>query len=105
MTEQPTYCIDTSSLLEAWGYSYRPKSFPSFWEKMERLIADGRCFIPEEVRYEVEEDANDLLSWVKVQPNFVVDYDRSQELIVQDIMRKHPRLVNLRKNKGWADPF
>jgi hypothetical protein len=105
MTDEPIYCIDTSSLLEAWGYAYRPKSFPSFWERMEHLIADGRCVIAEEVQYEVEDDANDLISWVKKQHKFVVDYDRNQELVVKEIMRKYPRLINLKKNKGWADPF
>lgn len=105
MIVQPTYCVDTSSLLEAWGYAYQPRSFPSFWVRMESLIADGRCVISEEVRYEVEDDANDLISWVKAQRNFVVDYDRNQELLVQEIMRKYPALINLRKNKGWADPF
>lgn len=105
MNGRLTYCFDTSSLLEAWGFSYRPKSFPSFWVKLEALIADGRCAIPEEVRYEIENDANDLIGWVRTQKGLVVDFSREQELVVQRVMREYPRLINLKKNKGWADPF
>jgi hypothetical protein len=35
----------------------------------------------------------------------VVDFNREQEEVVKEIMRDYPRLVSLRKNKGWADAF
>src|SRR5688572_17025014 len=103
MTPRPTYCVDTSSLLEAWVRSYRPKNWPSFWERLERLIADGRCVIPEEVGTEIEDDAANLNEWVKKQPGLIVDFDRDQELAIQQVMRDYRGLVNLNKNKGWAD--
>lgn len=105
MTSLPTYCMDTSSLIQAWGYSYRPKSFPTFWTRFERLIADGRCVISDEVRYEVEKDSNDLISWVKAQADFIADFSAEQEQLVKNIINTYPRLMNLRKNSGWADPY
>ena len=100
-----TYCLDTSSLLEAWGRSYRPANWPSFRMKLEKLIADGRCVICEEVKTEIEDDAANLIDWARKQPGFLVNYDRDQELVVKQIMRDYPRLANLNRNKGWADPF
>lgn len=97
--------MDTSSLLEAWGHSYRPQNFRTFWRRLDLLIAEGRCVICEEVRTEVEEDANKLIDWVKQHPGLVVDFSRDQELVVQRIIRAYPKLVNIKKNKGWADPF
>ena len=105
MSGKPVYCLDTSSLIEAWSRSYRPKRFASFWRRLEALIAEGRCKICEEVRTEIEQDTADLIGWVRQQPGLVVDFDRAQELAVQEVMDKYPNLVNLNKNKGWADGF
>lgn len=105
MTKRLVYCVDSSSLIEAWGYSYRPKNFPSFWDEVEKLIVEGRFVIPEEVKYEVENDTNALHDWVRTHESLVTDFDRDQETKVQMIMREYPRLISLRKNKGWADPF
>lgn len=92
-------------MLEAWSRSYRIGSFPSFWERLTKLIADGRCVICEEVHTEIQDDSAGLADWAKGQLNFVVDFDRRQEILVQEIMRDYPRLVNTTRNKGWADPF
>lgn len=100
-----TYCLDTSSLLEAWSRSYRIANFPSFWARMERLVKEGRSVICEEVRTEVEQNSTGLLEWVKAQTGLIVEFDRRQEQMVQRIMHDYPKLVNLKKNKGWADPF
>ena len=85
--------------------SYRPNSFASFWIRLEQLITDKRCVISEEVRIEVEQGTTKLVDWVKQHPGLVIDFDRCQEQIVQQVMRDYKRLINLRKNKGWADPF
>ncbi len=105
MSTQPVYCMDTSSLIEAGVRSYRPASFPSFWEKLERLIAEGRCVVCEEVRTEIEQESDELSKWVKQHPPLVTNFDRNQELAIQEVMREFPGLVNLKKNKGWADGF
>jgi hypothetical protein len=102
---QQIYCIDTSSLLEAWVRSYRPHSFPTFWQLLERLISDGRCVACEEVKSEVEKDSHGLTAWLRSQSNFVVTFDRKQEREVKKVMKDYPNIVNIRKNKGWADPF
>lgn len=105
MTALESYCIDTSSLLEAWGRSYRPQTFRAFWRRLEQMIAERRGVICEEVRTEIEDDSNKLIDWVKQQHDFVVQFDRQQELIVKQVMCQFPGVVNLKKNKGWADPF
>jgi len=48
------YCIDASSIIEAWLETYRPRSFPSFWNRLDELIDSGELISPEEVRQEIK---------------------------------------------------
>jgi hypothetical protein len=105
VSEEVVYCIDSSSLINAWGDYYRPRNFPSFWANLERLITVGRCVTCEEVREELDSGSDELKEWVRKQGGFVVSYDHCQEQVVQDIMNTFPNIINLKKNRGWADPF
>ena len=40
------YCIDASSLLKM-KEDFPRKVFPALWDRMEKLIKDGRLFAPE----------------------------------------------------------
>jgi Domain of unknown function (DUF4411) len=97
--------MDTSSLLEAWVRSYRPKNFPTFWQLLEGLIARNRCVVCEEVKSEIDRFSDELAVWLRNQPDFIVAFDSDEERIVKKVMREYSKLINIKKNKGWADPF
>lgn len=46
------YVFDTNSFLEL--QSYYPETFPTFWERFEELVQDGRLTSVREVRKELE---------------------------------------------------
>ena len=37
-----TYCIDTSAILDGWVRNYPRDVFPTLWDKLEKMIVDGR---------------------------------------------------------------
>ncbi len=55
------YCIDASSLLKM-KEDFPRKVFPALWDRMEKLIKDGRLFAPEEVFKEIESD-DEISAW------------------------------------------
>ena len=61
----PIYCCDTSSLIHAWRRAYPPKSFKTFWGKLDDLMDDGRLVSSIEVYGELEKKDDDVFGWAK----------------------------------------
>ena len=113
------YCIDTSSLVHAWQRSYAPKNFGGFWKNLHRLIRDDRLVSPRQVLMELEEQEDDVLSWVsktnrkrKLFENTDDDVLSKIERLKDRIMKDYPRLVDNRRGparvgegESWADPY
>ena len=113
------YCIDTSSLVHAWQRSYAPKNFVGFWDRLDRLIRSGRLVSPGEVLMELQEQKDDVLSWVSetnrkkgLFENIDKDVSDEIERLTDRIMEDYPGLVDNRKGparagkgKSWADPY
>jgi len=57
------YCIDTSSIIEAWERQFPPDVVKSFWPRLDELIEAGRLIAPEEVRSELRRPS--LREWAK----------------------------------------
>lgn len=57
------YVIDTSSIMVL--KNYYPKSFPSFWQRLDRLVANRELTSVREVRKELAQrmEADDLNAW------------------------------------------
>ncbi len=100
-----TYCIDTSSLIEAWVRHYPQDVFPAVWLKLEELIAEGRFCAPEEVRTEIERKEDGLAKWTKRHKSLFVPLDQAQIAAVQQVLRTFPLLVDSSKNRSGGDPF
>lgn len=99
------YCIDTSSLIAAWQERYPPENFPSFWVKMESLVADGRLISPVEVLHETKKRSDELHTWLKARPAMFRDVDDAMQIEVANVLTQFPRLVGEKRLRTSADPF
>ena len=99
------YCCDTSSLLYAWRRAYPPKSFKSFWSKLDDLIVGGRLVSSIEVYNELEKKDDDVFAWAKDRKDIFLEIDDSVQYAMQHVMGTYPRLVDTVKGKSGADPF
>lgn len=100
------YCIDTSSLVQAWVRAYPIRYFEPLWDKIDELIKDGRLFSSIEVLNELEKRDDDLFAWAKDRKDIFLELDDEpgQDKMAH-LMGGYPRLVDTRKNKSIADPF
>lgn len=102
---QPIYCCDTSSLIHAWRRAYPPKSFKSFWAKLDDLINEGRLVSSIEVYAELEKKDDDVFVWAKDRKTMFLEIDDNVQTTMLWVMGKYPRLVDTVKGKSGADPF
>lgn len=100
------YSFDTSALVGPWRRHYRPKSFPSFWGRLESSMKDGAVSAVDEVREELQRQDDELLEWVEARSSDIfVPVSSEIQLAVREILKQYPRLVDNRKNRSGADPF
>ena len=100
-----SYCIDTSALIAAWSERYPPKLFPGVWERIDKLIKEGRLVAPEDVRREVRDKADGLFDWVNERRALFVDLELEIQERAKEILREHPWLLKNVPGKSPADPF
>lgn len=100
------YSFDSSALIHAWRRAYRPKNFPTFWDRMGELVDDGRLKISSEVYSELEKKDDDVFAWCKARKEqiYVEITDEVQDRVIE-IMAAHPRLVDTKTGKSGGDPF
>ncbi len=101
----PVYCCDTSSLLHAWRRAYPPKSFKSFWARIDNLIESGRLISSIEVFNELKKKDDDVAEWAKDRKAAFLEIDDDVQEAMGFVMGKYPRLVDTVKGKSGADPF
>ena len=100
------YCIDTSALMDAWVRWYPQEMFPTLWDKMDELLAAGRLISSEEVLLELERKEGDTLhAWAQERQQFFLPLDVTIQGCASRIMTSHPRLVDGRTGKSFADPW
>jgi hypothetical protein len=100
-----TYCIDTSSLIAAWQERYPIGNFPSFWAKIDVLIAEERLLAPIEVLHETKKRSDELHTWLKVQKSMFRELNDDIQIEAAKILSQFPRLVGEKKLRTSADPF
>jgi len=101
-----TYCIDTSSLITAWAETYPIEHFPTIWERIDRLIANGNLKSPVEVYHETKRRSDDLYKWLGERKEAMfIDIDDGIQMRQAAIMRAYPKLIDQRKGHFAADPW
>ncbi len=104
MSTRNIYCIDTSSIIEAWTRAYPRDHFPSVWERIERLIVDGRLRAPREVLDELERQEDGAHQWAKAQSGLVVPLNPEHAAEVQRIQEDFP-YYNTEVGFSAGDPW
>jgi hypothetical protein len=99
------FSLDTSGLLDAWVRYYPPDVFPAIWSLMDAAVKKGDIFVIDEVVQEVKRKDDGLLEWIKRHEDMIVAIDDSIQRHVLEIMSRHGRLVDSRKNRSGCDPW
>ena len=99
------YSVDASSLIETYEKKYPPAVFPSVWERIESLVADGRIKVSEVIVDELGSRSDGVHEWVERHPEMVVPMDEAQQLAVREILDRFPTLIEPMRNKSGGDPF
>lgn len=101
-----SYSVDSSALIQGWRLLYRPRSFPSVWQRLELLAQEGRLRASVEVYREIEKKDDELFGWCKERKQLlVVELDDECLSQVGRIMGTYPRLVDTVKGRSEGDPF
>lgn len=98
------YTIDTCSLITGWRY-YPPDIFSGLWEHLEELSSKGMLHSTEEVLVELKRNDDELLRWAKSQSGLFMPVDDGIQVEVLRVLKDHPKLYDIEKNKSGADPF
>jgi Domain of unknown function (DUF4411) len=100
-----TYCIDTSSIIDAGERYYPPDVFPAFWERLDGLVVAGRLKAPDTLIDELKKKGDEWRDWI---------YQRQARMIVpidDAILAAMPRVmaVYIRQDvditRVTGDPF
>jgi protein associated with RNAse G/E len=102
--ESTHYTIDTCSLIAGWR-NYPPDIFPGLWEHLAELSSKGTLHSTEEVLIELKKNDDDLLGWAKSQSGLFTPVDENIQVEVLKVLKDHPTLYDIEKNKSGADPF
>lgn len=96
------YCLDTSALINPWNRYYGMDVAPGYWRDIERLVAEGRVVISEEVRDEVRAQRDGLTDWSKHITDWYPLSDDVQDHLTR-VMARWGHMVRLGK-RNRADP-
>lgn len=100
------YSIDTSALLDAAVRWYPQNVFPSVWEYLDGMIAEGSLSAVEEVLRELQRRDDAIHEWVKIRKSkLLVMLEDDIQIAVIDVLSEFPKLVDQRPSKNLADPF
>jgi hypothetical protein len=102
------YSIDSCTLIVARRDIFPVDIVPAFWDKLNEAITAGDIRATELVADELEAkegDEDELYRWTQDQQGLYVPIDEPIQKEVKSILKRHPGLVNIKKNKSGADPF
>ena len=105
MTDERTWCLDTSALINPWKGYYAPDLAPGYWRTLPEMVMRGRAVVSEEVREEIERADDGLWSWTQANISSWHPLTDEVQAVVTEIMARWTRLVDSRKLRSRADPF
>jgi predicted nucleic acid-binding protein len=105
---EPTYCLDSNVLIQAWQKYYSPKYCPSYWDVLNELGNEDRIFIPSMVYEEIVKTDDELSDWLKSSDIKVKPITSDVTQILTSIYAadpNHKHLVDSKKGRSLADPW
>ncbi len=97
------YIVDTCSLVDL--NRYNPIDvFPSVWKRLSILVRNNLLHSPIEVLKELQKQDDQIVAWAKQHKKMFLPESAPQILIVIEIMRDFPALVDASKQYS-ADPW
>lgn len=81
------YCLDTSSLITPWRFTYPPDVFKGLWDKLAAEIAAGNIVSVDLVYKELQKGNDDLFAWLKPMKD-------SFKPLEQNVITEGARIVN-----------
>jgi hypothetical protein len=97
------YCIDASSLIKL-KQDFRRNVFPTLWDKVEKLIQQGRLIAANEVLEEIKRD-DALGPWARKNKRMFKKLDQEQIELAGEVACKFPELAKPGRFGPAADPF
>ena len=98
----PGFVLDSSFLIKL--HRDQPiELYPSLWDRVSELLANGGAVIPREADREMQDKDDDLRRWLRERSAAVVETSVEELEIVRGIAERHPAWVQGAKNA--ADPF
>ena len=105
MTDERTWCLDTSAFINPWKGYYAPDLAPGYWRSLPEMLVRGSVVVSEEVREEIERADDTLWSWTQANVSAWHPLTDEVQAAVTEIMARWGRLVDSRKLRSRADPF
>jgi hypothetical protein len=100
-----SYCIDTSSLIQARRRLYPPAVFKSLWEKIDGLIDSGHLMAPDDVMHELGKKDDEVHGWAKQRPQLFRAPDEALQKELKVVLADSPALLGVRVAHSGADPW
>ena len=98
------YMVDTSSFTELPRTYPRPH-FAGVWRMVEELVRVERLVSIDEVLRELEGQDDEIAKWAQRHRKLFLPLDNDVQKRAREILKSHPRLLDLKKKKSGADPF
>ena len=103
------YVFDTSAFVSLFGNFYRQR-FPTLWNLFDQMIADDRIVSTREVAREIEDQTDDLTTWIKQNPAVFATPIEAEGVFVGEIFKVAHFKANIEQKKLLkggknADPF
>lgn len=99
------YVIDASALI-LLSQHYPKEVFSSLWGSVEDLIKAKNILAPNQVFREIEQGGDDdLTKWCKANSRMFLNNTSDVIKFAQEIIQKHPKLINPYATRETADPF
>jgi predicted nucleic acid-binding protein len=98
----PRFVFDSSFLIKL--HREQPAElYPSLWERLAELLAQGEAVMPREADREIQVKDDALRAWLRERQAAVVESTLEELQVVREIAERHPGWV--RGPKNAADPW
>jgi hypothetical protein len=103
-----TYIFDSNTMIKIFNHYYR-NQFPSFWEKFDEYVNDGRIISVRAVKTELKNNDDALADFVNSNDIFDIPTNKETEFIAKIFQNTHFQSLISKKamllGKEVADPY